>query len=364
MSQYTFLLVWLAAMYLISHQTNVLQKERVCGITAYRATFFFAVLVFIPIIWMAAHRGNFADTMMYNKVFRELPTSFSGLLAYMPTVKKDQGFTFLSGLLKIIFGNSNILYLAIIASIQGICLISVFRKYSGNYLMSIFLFVASTDYISWMFNGIRQFTAVTLIFAATTLILYKKWFSAVLVILLASTMHQSALLMIPVIFIVQGKAWNFKTVFFLSIALIAVMFADQFTTILDDMMQETQYSNMVTDWEEWGDDGTSFLRVAVYSIPTVLSLIGLKYIRHANDPVINLCVNMSIVSTGLYIISMFTSGIFMGRLPIYASLYNYILLPWELQNIFAKNSRKLLTLGMVCAYLFFYIYQIKFAWGL
>ena len=40
--------------------------------------------------------------------------------------------------------------------------------------MSFFLFLASTDYISWMFNGIRQFTAVTITFIGIKFILDKK----------------------------------------------------------------------------------------------------------------------------------------------------------------------------------------------
>ena len=37
--------------------------------------------------------------------------------------------------------------------------------------MALFLFVATTDYISWMHNGIRQFTAVVLIFVSVLLFL-------------------------------------------------------------------------------------------------------------------------------------------------------------------------------------------------
>ena len=193
--------------------------------------------------------------------------------------------------------------------------------------------------------------------------LQKKWIPALVMILLASTMHQSALIMIPILLIVQGPAWNKRTVLFLLAALVAIAFVDQFTNILDDMMQETQYANMVSDWTEWDDDGTNALRVVVYAVPTVLSVIGLPYIRAENDPTINFCTNMSIVSTGLYIISMFTSGIFMGRLPIYASLYNYILLPWEIDHMFTRDSARLVKIVMVVAYLGFYYYQMHLTWG-
>lgn len=321
MSQYIFILIWILAMFFLESVMNGRHHvETVLGKKEYRASWGFTALVFSPIVIMATFRGDMADSYAYKMMFRDLPNTILGLFSYIPTVTKDKGFSMLSGIIKCIFGNNDVVYFFILATIQATILVTVYRKYSTNYLLSIFLFVASTDYLSWMFNGVRQFTAVTIIFASTKFMLEKKWVPTILMILLASTMHQSALLMIPIVIIVQGKAWNKRTILFLIAALIAVTFVDQFTNILDDMMQETQYANMVTDWTLWGDNGTNVFRVLVYSVPTILSFVGLKYIHYEDDPVINFCANMSIVSTGLYIISMFTSGIFIGRLPIYASL--------------------------------------------
>lgn len=362
MSQTTFVIVWLAMMAVILNITLVVRQENVLGKKEIRANWLFAICVFAPIFIQASFRGDIGDSNSYRKMFGELPNTINELVAYIPTVTKDKGFFFLSGLIKIIFGSNTIVYFLILALLQSIVLVAVYRKYSSEYLVSIFLFVASTDYLSWMFNGIRQFTAVTLLFAATGLMLKKKWISTLVIILLASTIHQSALLMIPIVIIAQGKAWNKRSVIFLVAAMIAIVFVNQFTNILDNMMQETQYANVVSDWNEWGDDGTNVLRVLVYSIPTILSLIGIKYIQAEDDPVINFCTNMSIISTGIYIISMFTSGIFIGRLPIYASLYNYILLPWEIDHMFTKESKRLIMIVMVAAYLVFYWYQIEVVW--
>lgn len=49
---------------------------------------------------------------------------------------------------------------------------------------------------------------------------------------------------------------------------------------------------------------------------------------------------MSIVSASIYLVSMFTSGIFIGRLPIYCSLYSYVLLPWEIKHLFNEKTDK------------------------
>lgn len=358
-----FIIVWLAGMALLAGLTKTYRCETQFGEQVERTNLTFAVIVFLPIFIAASLRGDVGDTYAYKIMFNSIPDTFGELKEYIPTVTKDKGFTALSGVIKLIFGSDTTIYLTIIALFQSAVLVTVYRKYSINYIVSIFLFVASTDYMSWMFNGMRQFMAVTIIFAATGLILKHKWVAVVCVVLLASTMHQSALIMIPFIFIAQGKAWNKRTILFIGLSLAAVMFVDRFTDVLDALMQETQYANMVTDWSEWGDDGTNFFRVMVYSVPTIMSLIGLKFIRKVDNRLINFCTNMSIISTGLYIISMFTSGIFMGRLPIYASLYNYILLPWEIENIFTRNSAKIVSLCMVGGYLAFGGYQLWLTWG-
>ena len=49
-------------------------------------------------------------------------------------------------------------------------------------------------------------------------------------------MHQSALLMIPFIFIVQGKAWNKNTLLFILAVIVVVVSVGKFTNILDSVL--------------------------------------------------------------------------------------------------------------------------------
>lgn len=364
MSEYILIFCWLGLMLFVSQIVNTKSKEIVLNRQVYRTNIRYAWIVFLPVIFMVAFRGYVGDTGAYVQAYNEIPNSMENLIAYLPSVNKDKGFTVLSGIIKLIVGSRSELYFLVLAIIQAIALVKLYQKYSTKYLFSIFLFIASTDYVSWMYNGIRQFTAVSIILIATTWMLNKKYISAIVVILLSATIHGSALLMLPFVFIAQGKAWNKKTIFFIVCMLIVVMFVDRFTDILDILLSDTQYTNVVSDWENWNDDGTNVLRVLAYSLPTVFSLIGLPWIRKANDPVINFCVNMSIVSTGFYVLSMFTSGIFIGRLPIYFSLYNYILLPWEIDNIFDRKSATLIQAVAIGCYLLFYFYQMHWSWGI
>lgn len=365
MSEYVLILLWIGLCALFAKYIKLTKTEMVCGVEEERYPWLFAFIAFLPIILMVGFRDQwFMDTSLYVSDYQTIPNSLHELPSFLSTVSKDKGFTVLSVLIKSIFGSDFRVYLLILALLHGTIVTSFFRKYSINYIFSVFLFVASSDYISWMFNGIRQFTAVVIILCATPFLLKKKWVVSILLILLAATMHQSALLMIPIIFIVQGKAWNKKTLLFIVLVLVVILFIDSFTSFLDDSMQNTQYSNVVKDYTEWKDDGTNPIRVLVYSIPTIIALIGKKRIEESNSILINMCVNMSIVSTGLFVVSMFTSGIFMGRLPIYCSLFGFILLPWEIDNIFDIKIKRILYLIAVILFLLFYFYQLHFIWAL
>lgn len=360
-NEYVLILFWIGLMALIA--PSFYREEIVIDRWEWRVSLGFAVAVFIPLIWMAAHRGYFADTTIYLMGYHSAPTSLAQLPAYIVAQKKDAGYGALSGFLHILLGNNDVLFLGIIAAIQCWGLVSLFRNYSSNYILSAFLFVASADYISWMYNGLRQFIAVTLMLLATGLMIRKRYVRVLIVILIAATMHQSALIMIPFVIISQGEAWNKKTLLFMAGAILAVAFVGRFTTLLDTALQSTQYGNVVSDYKGMNDDGTNPLRVAVYCVPALLSLYGRKTIKAEHNPVINFCTNMSIISAGIYIVSMVTSGVFLGRLPIYVSLFGYVLLPWEIDNLFPQN-RQFVKMGCIGAYLIYYYYQMHLTYGL
>lgn len=359
MSMYVWILVWIGAAGILASTGKLDREEIVNSVNVKRMRPLFAFLFFVPVIIWTGYRGYIGDTAAYIRTFSDMPYTLSELPLYFGELEKDKGFYMGSALIKCMIGNNVNLYFMILALLQSAFLLTLYRKYSVHYVLSCFLFLSSTDYISWMFNGIRQFMAVAITLAAFPFVLRRKYILAVLIVLVASTMHGTALLVLPFVFIVQGEAWNKRTVAFIVSVIVILAFIDQFTNILDALLQETQYQNVVSDWQNWQDDGTNILRVLVYSVPAVFSLLGLKCIRNVNTPLINICTNMSIIATGFYVVSIFTSGIFIGRLPIYFSLYNYILLPWEIDNIFNEKSARFIYFMLVISYVSFYLYSIR-----
>lgn len=361
-TSYWLLLIWLFGMGLLLYKMPK-KVEYICGQYQQRWYWFCAVLLVLPLVLWAGYRPNFGDTGAYAKMFSKAPSYASDFPTYIANTSEDLGFTILILAVKFLGVQDYHIFFLIIASIQIWCLVHTFRKYSPNYWISIFLFIASTDYLSWMFNGIRQFTAVCITFAAFPLLVERKYIRFLLASLFAFTFHASALLILPLAFIMQGSALNRKTMLTIVGAALCVPFIDRFTPILEMLLSDTQYGDVMTN-EIWtADDGTSIIRVLVYSAPALVVFFGYRYILHSKDRVMNLCINASILTMALYLVSAVTSGIYVGRLPIYTTLQGYMVLPWVIDQVFEKASARLIKLLMVVCYLGFFYFQMHFVWG-
>ena len=348
-------LIWLFAAGLLLYKMPK-QEMLVCGQVQERWFTFSAFLLVLPLILWAGFRGYVGDTYAYIMNFRAAHASFSTLLPTLNADSKDPGFAVLMTLFKTMGVSDHRVFFLIIAAFQMLCMMRTFRKYSTDYWFSIFLFVASTDYASWMFNGMRQFIAVTMLFGAFDLVVKRRYKTFAILVFLASQIHGSAILMLPLIFVMHGPAFNRRTILMIAATVLAVPFIDRFTPILNNLLSDTQYSTTMTD-EIWTvDDGTNPIRVLVYSVPSLLAFLGYRYIHRSNNPVMNLCINASMITTALYLVSMVTSGIYIGRLPIYTTLHGYIALPWMIDQIFEHRTARLIkVIAVVCYLVFFYI---------
>lgn len=356
MSIYYFIFLWLAVMTMISQVKDVTYETVIDGESVVRWKFFYALLAFIPVIYLAAFTTPQSDTPLYMSIYKNLSTSLDGLIGALSDEESGYGFTVFEWVVKNIVNGDETAFRLILALLHSIPVLYVFRKYSSNYIISLYLFVATGCHLAWMMNGLRQYLAVSIIMAATPLMLKKKYVPLIAIILLAASIHSSALLMIPVVFIVQGKAWNRKTLIFIIAAIVMMYLFGTKTGLLDSLLENTEYSGAMASAAESGDDGTNPIRVLVNSVPMILAFIGRKRLEEKSSSLVNICVNMSIITTGLYLISMTTSGIMLGRLPIYTSLYSFIILPYIIDEIFTEESAKVVKFLMIVLYFAYYLY--------
>lgn len=351
-------------MALIAGNQYRVEYNDITGEEEWRMSKIWVFITVLPMIWMAGNREKtIGDTSAYIANFLAMPSLIEDIPLYLSTVEKDWGFSVFSIIVKFVIGNNYVIYLSVIAFIQLFILSRFYRKYSSDFYFSVFLFVASADYYGWVFNGIRQFLAVTITLWATPSILRfhkekntKDLIKIVFIVLLASTVHRTALIMLPILFIVQGEAFSRRTMIAIVVAIVAVAFAGKFNSILLNIFETTEYAAAFSEYAGV-DDGVNPIRVLVYSIPVIIALVNRRKLALCENTLIDLCVNMSILTAGLYLIGMVSSGILLGRLPIYCSLYNYILLPWEL-SVFLENARGISKMATIVGYIAYCVYAI------
>lgn len=349
------ILLWLVPIGFISRDYSTQRYELTCGRWGWRSRPLFAFIVFLPIFIMTVYGRVRADTWAYLSGFAALRTDAAGALAAIQTAK-DPGFTVFGLIVKTIFGSNKTAYRFLIAVVHTVPLVLILRKYSENYVFSIFLFIALGYHLGWMMNGLRQFMAVSIIFAATPWLIKQETVKTIPIILLAATFHKTALIFLPIMFIVRGPVWEKKTIAF-SIAIVAGMvFISRYASVFDSVADSLGYS--LTESKAGGDDGVNPLRVLVNAIPMLLSIVFRNDIRKDNNPLINMCVNMSVITSGVYLIGMITSGIMIGRLPIYTSLYDLILMPYLIRRFNSQKMSQIIFLGSIALYVVYCYIQV------
>ena len=249
------ILIWIAVVAAFYTMYGHYQYVTVNGYRERRYGKLAAVVMVLPIIYWAGTRGNVADTTAYRQGFLSASSSLASIPQIIVGDGQDKGFAVLNTVLKAFIGNRDIIFFIIIAALCMLCVTFAYQKYSYSFALSIFLFVISTDAYQWLFNGIRQFIPAAVLFACMGLILKKKYIPLIIIILIVSTVHLSALLMIPCIFIVQGKPWNKKTMLFLVAVVVIILFVDRFTDVLETLLANTQYDDVTEQFQY--DDGTN-----------------------------------------------------------------------------------------------------------
>lgn len=365
MTVYWFMMAWVIFFGILAQVTS----KRVCvgeylGEDVYepRAHLFMAVVTFAVIVFFAGIRTTVGDTTAYIKMFDDYPLFQNAHDVIFDSSAREPGFRLFSILIKTFISDNYNVWFSIISLISGICVMYPIYKYSCNFGVSAFLFMASCQF-TWMFNGIRQFLVAAIMFSCTGLILKNKALLYIIIVCILSTIHKSAFILIPMYFIAQGEPWNKRTMLFIGCIVLAMLFTSKFTNLLTDVVEQTDYASSVNEFKAT-DDGTSPIRILVESIPIIMAFFYRNKIKDKLTPIIKLSINMSLIASGLYIISKIaSSGILLGRLPIYFSMYNLILLPWLLNNIFDKREKDLVYYIMVICYFVFFYYQMVIAWG-
>lgn len=266
---------------------------------------------------------------------------------------KEPGFKLLIRIIGIVVDNEQIFLLIFAAITIGLILRRIYL-YSEDIGMSIFLFFATGIYAATL-NGLRQYLVVAIFFYFTNWIIEKKTLRFIILALILSTIHSSAIVMIPIYFLVRSKPWSFKTFVYLMIALILAGnfsgFMENTSTILDSTVYSIYTDTLLNDT----DQGANILRVIVMCIPALLSFLGRKNFEK-DDIFYRVYSNMVLINAVVYIFAWY-NWIF-ARIGMFTSVYVLLFYPYVINRIFTEKSKQLSKVFMVILFSFFGIYEL------
>src|SRR5690625_3166983 len=304
------------------------------------------VLVFVAmssLIATSGLRSNIGDTFFYKKIYVENDFTWEFIFS-----QKDIGFGVLQMILKNYISDDPQIMIFVTALITNILIVSVLYNYSRMIEISLYVYITGGLFLVSM-NGIRQVLAAAIAFTTIRYLINGHWIKYTLIILLASLFHQSALILIPIYFLVRFRAWSRMTVVLIVFSVLAVFGFDQFTAILFTTLEDTQYGA----YQNFNEGGSNVIRSLVALSPLVIAYFGrekLKDIFPESDYIINM--------TLLGIVFMFisTKSWIFARVSIYFELYQLILISWIIK-LFPEKDGRFLYYGILICYFIYYYYE-------
>lgn len=305
----------------------------------------FSIIVVLILIFVSGLRNGIGDTGMYMHSYKILAQN-----PIMPTDGKDLGFTMLSLLLIPISSDPQILVF-VVALITNLCNVISFNKYKSYLELQVYMYITSGYYIITM-NGMRQCLAAALLFICAPLIIRGNFKVYCILVVIISMFHGSALMLIPIYFIVRQEAWSKKMINFMIFGMLCVLLYDVVSPIFFKALESTQYA----EYSNYDAGGSSFMRVVVNAVPVILAYLKRKELKVV-WPESNVFVNMSIINTMFVAAGMF-NWIF-NRFTLYLQLYNFVLIPFIIKNCFKGREKRLVYFAfIICYFIFFYYEQV------
>lgn len=314
-------------------------------------------LIAVSMMFVSAFRVGFVDTPVYRYMFDQVPTELAALMETGWDSSKEYGFTLFMAGLRLISDNSQILIIVTSILIIGIQMY-LLKRYAVDIPFSL-LMLFFLEFVDSM-NGVRQIMVGLLFLLTIPLIKKRRLLSYLIVILLLSTMHMSAIICLPLYFILNKPVFHPLMLAASGIILAAYFYPPMVSSVVDVLFgSESKYA----DYFNAGLIGMSNMRMLVQMVP--LALLVIYEIRKRqrdlqNQPEAQLdyqiFANMVVLNALLNLLA--TRLVLLSRLSIYVSFGSIIMVPYLLFQLTADKDYRLIKKIALIAYFIFFVYQL------
>lgn len=311
------------------------------------------IAVILPIAFFVSFAGlrkTIGDTFFYMYSFENLPDKNT---VNIQMILDGQMYSFIQNLIRNFTDDPQVLILvcAVIALVPPLIILYI---YSAPFELSIFLFFAY-GYLGGMMDGMRQYMAAAILLFGTRFLFSLKrgsFFKYAIFVLLAACMHNSALIMLVVCFVVRRKAWKMSSYIIVLGSIVVTVAFDAILPSFLNALKETSYEGYANNgWFTDGrEGGSSLFRAIVAAAPIVVAYLNrgrMNRLGHIGD----ILINMAFLNAAIYIVASY-NWIF-ARLAIYLSVYYIILTGWVVTYAVKPQDRAIYTTGTVILFFLF-----------
>ena len=185
----------------------------------------------------------------------------------------------------------------------------------------------------------------------------KKYFRFSLLVFVAGLLHTYAWVFFVLLFL-TGKPWSLRTYAVVAVT-VAIMLT--FNSSISRLLEYADEIGKSTSEELiFSGDGMNILRVAVYSIVPVASLLFRRILEPQMERKHYILLHMSIVSFMFMLLASINGANMFGRMARYFEVGTVYMFPWIIRHLFVSDSQKIVVPVYVGAFGVFATYQY---WG-
>lgn len=307
------------------------------------------VALILPIIFFTvfvALRKTIGDTFYYMHSFNLMPDENPILIEHFFTSM----FSFFQNIIRNMTDDPQ--WLIAFAAVFSIPVpLIILYRYCPRFEMAIFMFVAF-GYLGGAMNGMRQYMGASIVLLATRYLFSEKktdFIKYAVIILLAYCMHNSAIIMLPLYFVIRRRAWQVSSYLIVLGSAVGVVIFDAILPSFLSALEQTSYSNYSENgWFTSGvEGGSSIIRVIFIVYPIVIAYLNkerLKMLGRIGD----ILVNIAFMNVAIYMISIY-NWIF-SRLAIYLMVYFIIFVIWVVNYAVKPRDRSIYVFVTVVLY--------------
>lgn len=216
-------------------------------------------------------------------------------------------------------------------------------KNCDSFWLGITLYLLSGEW-QHSFNGIKQYLAAAILFSGYRFLINREFKKYLLVVLLASCFHISALVMLLLYFFVPIK-FGLKTAILMIISVIVIQYSYDFMfNMISNIDATFSFSDYVTGGVKWQ-------RVAVSFAPFILLLFMSK--DDKSDKETNALINL--ISINAVIMIACSNSRYLTRLSYYTQIYPCLAIPRFIRSFDDKQKHFFVIITILLYAVFWYI---------